>query len=263
MHAQKPDTLHQGFSIAARYGLSLPLGRFAGTPGKVNGEKGEGTTMLGAGATSGPMVSASVTYTFASGLGIFISAASSTHAALNENYSGYPWNCVQCGQGYIAPSVLETRVDVGQWRSASVALGAAYAFMRGEPTLIARAGVGYQFWRVGEMHVQQEGVQLMFNGDPPYSTLPFDRSLVQHRTTEEGLVYELGLDLRHPIVGPLSVSLATTLLWGPMHMQGEQEFRYNGATQFQADGNWKSAVHYEERSSVTRLGLQLGLAVDL
>lgn len=263
MHAQSRDTLNEGFSIAARYGLSLPLGRFAGNPGRIDGEKGEGTTMLGAGGNSGPMVSASIHYTFASRLGLFISAASSTHAALNENYSGYPWNCDHCGLGYIAPTVKDTRTDAGRWRSTSVALGASYALVRGEPTLVVRAGVGYQILQVGEIRVQQEGLQLVYNGAPPYSTLPFERSLVQHRTTEDGLVYELGLDLRHPLVGPLSVSVATSLLWGPLRMKGEQESTYNGATQLQTEIHWKGDVHYEELSSVTRLGLQLGFAVDL
>lgn len=256
------DTIRPGFSFAAHYGLSLPLGRFGGNPGRVDMPDRDQTAMLGAGATSGAAFGVSSHYTFASGFGVFLSATRSMHDPLNENYQGYPWGCTTCGHGYIAPTAYSASLDVGRWSSVSALAGSSYTLVRGGVMIRFKAGLGYQHWLLGEATYRGTGIQMVAIGDPPYVGSPFERNLVQAPTRGDGAFGEVGMDVRGRIAGPIFISLGASVSGGAVKMEGEQVHRYDGASQSQSEVHWSSLVPYEERSSMTRMVLLIGLTVD-
>ena len=261
-HAQEVDTIRTVLSVELHFGVMLPLGRFGGNPLAV-GVPQERTAMLGAGATIGPVVSATVNYAIDPRFGIFLSGTSTKHDRLNDNHEEYPWPCTSCGLGYNASRGPTWQLQVGRWRSTSVRAGPSYVILRGQPSITVRAGAGVQHWRSDEITYHEAGNQLVNDGVPPISTLPYELSLVQPVTFGTALVYDLGLVLRHHLIGRLSFSGSVELAGGEVLFKGDQLFRYDGATQSQVEVHMTNERPFEERSSMTRIFFQAGLQFDM
>ncbi len=260
--AQEVDTSRTVLSIELHYGVMVPLGRFGGYP-MANGVQHDRTAMLGAGATSGPVVSAAVNYSINSRFGIVVSGATTKHDRLNDNYADHPSQCFPCRDGYISPRPNTQELQVGRWRSTSGWIGPSYIIVPGQPSITVRAGVGAQHWRSDQVSYHESGDRLVNDGVSPIQVLPYEFSLVQPVTFGTALVYDVGLVLRHRLVGRLSFSGSAVFAGGEVLFTGDQLMRYDGATQSQIEVHTRIERPFKERSSMTRISFQAGLQFDV
>ncbi len=260
--AQVPDSGRAVLSVDVHFGISLPVGRFGAYPLQRTITHGS-TSMLGAGASSGPMGAVSANYAIGSRIGMVVVAESSRHDRLNKNYAGSAWSCAPCATGFLGSSPTMWDLQVGTWRSTSLWFGPTYEFVRGETSLQLRAGLGYQRWRSEEIFYHEAGTQWVNGGASPFQATPYAFSLLQPVTTGTGLVQNVGLVVRHRLIGRVTFSGSADIAWGRVVFKGEHWLRYNGASEWQTPILIMEALPFEERSSVTRLSFRAGLGFDV
>ncbi len=214
-------------------------------------------------ATIGSGFQARATYYVYPRLGLYAMALTTSNGASKPSRYRFPWECQNCGLGYVAPNSTMSSMEIGNWRSTMAMVGLELDLGLQQPHVTARAAIGYQSISSPAVVYKEEGTQLVNTGAPPFVTLGYIRSFEQPSVTTYGTVFNIGLDLRQRLAARLHLLFGVDLVLGQVRFKGIQTVHFDGATQGDPDEHYETQYTFDQVSGTTRLLWQIGLCFEV